>query len=109
MSEGAKREGPGDASEAEPELLDAQGRHRPRFVLGFPSEPELTELVALFEKGDFKTLSERAPELEARSADPRVRAACQELVRRTRPDPTVKILLAIALGFFAFVVVWTYW
>jgi hypothetical protein len=93
----------------EPDALDPEGRYRPRFVLSFPADPELDELVALFENGDFATLSERAPKLAASSADPRVRAACKELVRRTRPDPTVKLMLAIAIGFCAFLLLWTYW
>lgn len=100
------------ADEAAPpsrDALDADGRYRPRFVLGFPEDPELDALVALFEKGDFRALAERAPKVAERSEDPRVKEACQELLDRIRPDPTVKLLLAIAIGFFLFVVVWTYW
>jgi hypothetical protein len=97
-----------DATAPEP-TLDADGRERPRFVLSFPDDAELQALVRLFERGDFHALSVEAPKLAQRTADPSVRAACEELLRRTRPDETVKLLLALALAFFAFLVVWTYW
>jgi hypothetical protein len=97
------------AAPRDEEAFDADGRFRPRFVLSFPDDPDLRALVVLFEKGDFKTLNERAPELARRTQDRDVRAACEELMRRTRPDPTIKLMLLLAIGFFFFLVVWTYW
>jgi hypothetical protein len=105
MSEGREREpAKGELEEA----LDADGRLRPRFVLDFPKDPELLELVELFERGDFRALRMRAPELATRTEDAVVRAACQELLRRIQPDPTVKVLLALALAFFGFLLAWAY-
>lgn len=108
---------PPPAAEADPngapdgetkDALDAEGRCRPRFVLDFPKDPELLELVALFERGDFRSLRTRAPVLATKTADPAVQAACAELLRRVQPDPTVKLLLGLSFAFFCFLCAWAY-
>jgi hypothetical protein len=97
-------------TEAKPEvaLLDADGRFRPAFVLNFPQDAELNALVALFERGDFRTLNQQAPLLAARTNDAAIKTACEDLVRRTRPDPLVKAFLGIAIALALFLVAWSY-
>ncbi len=73
--------------------LDAHGRERPRFLLSFPSDPELDRLVAAFERGDFATVRADAPALAERTEDEHVRDAALELRRRLDPDPLIKYLL----------------
>ena len=77
---------------ARPEL-DAAGRERPRFVLSFPSDPELDRLVAAFERGDFAAVRSGALPLAERADDERVRDAALELRRRIDPDPLIRYLL----------------
>lgn len=77
---------------ARPEL-DAAGRERPRFVLSFPSDPELDRLVAAFERGDFAAVRAGALPLAERAEDERVRDAALELRRRIDPDPLIRYLL----------------
>ena len=98
---------------ARPELeakptLNAEGRERPRFLLEFPSDPALDELVRAFEAGNYEAVREGAPKLAESTEDPIVRAAARELRRRIDPDPLMKFLLFVALGLFAFVVWHTY-
>lgn len=88
--------------------LDADGRERPRFLLSFPSDPQLDVLVRAFERGDFASVREAAPKLAASTADPAVRAAALELRRRIDPDPTVVRLLLLACALLIFVSVWAY-
>jgi hypothetical protein len=94
---------------SESDALDAQGRHRPRFVLGFPNDPDLMELSAAYERGDFAFVRKHAAALIDKSPDPVVRAAAKELRRRIDPDPQVVWLLCLALGLLVFLGVWTYW
>ena len=77
---------------ARPEL-DAASRERPRFVLSFPSDPELDRLVAAFERGDFAAVRSGALPLAERAEDERVRDAALELRRRIDPDPLIRYLL----------------
>jgi hypothetical protein len=94
MSEGAK--------------LDADGRERPKFVLAFPSDPELDALVRAFESGNFALIRKEASKLAASTTDPAVREAALELRRRIDPDPTVVRLLLLSFALLVFVVVWAY-
>ncbi len=89
-------------------LLDADGRERPPFLLGFPRDPELRELSAAFERGDFALVRKRALQLAESTQDQAVKAAALELLRRTQPDPLVQLLLLMAIGLFLFLVGWTY-
>ena len=84
------------------------GRERPRFLLAFPKDPELQELVRAFEAGNYQIVRLGAPKLAAKTEDPIVRAAARELRRRIDPDPLMKYLLWVALALFVFVVWYTY-
>lgn len=88
--------------------LDADGRERPRFLLSFPSDPQLDVLVRAFEEGNFALVRESAPKLATSTADPAVRDAALELRRRIDPDPTVVRLLLLSLALLAFVAIWAY-
>jgi hypothetical protein len=101
------RAGAGDAS-ARRSLLDENGRERPRFVLAFPSDPALDELVRAFEKGDYARVRREAPLLAERSTDPDVRTAALELRRRLDPDPLFKYLLAVGFALLVFLTLYVY-
>lgn len=90
-----KKKRKAEVVEASPQrsALDAQGRERPRFLLSFPSDPDLDRLVAAFERGDFATVRADAPALAERTEDAHVRDAALELRRRLDPDPLIKYLL----------------
>lgn len=88
--------------------LFADGRERPRFLLEFPDDPELTRLAAAFEAGDYRAVRIGAGRLAETTEDPLVREAARELRRRIDPDPLMKYLLAVALTLFVFVVWYTY-
>lgn len=98
---------PAPASEASAEL-NAEGRERPRFLLEFPNDPALQQLVRAFEAGNYQAVREGAAALAESTEDPIVRAAARELGRRIEPDPLMKYLLFVALGLFVFVVWYTY-
>ena len=89
-------------------VLNAEGRERPRFLLEFPNDPALQQLVRAFEAGNYQAVREGAAELAQSTEDPIVRAAARELGRRIDPDPLLKYLLFVALGLFVFVVWYTY-
>lgn len=88
--------------------LNADGRERPRFLLEFPKDPALQQLVAAFEAGNYHAVREGSAKLVASTEDPIVRAAARELARRIEPDPLMKYLLLVAVGLFVFVVWYTY-
>ena len=89
-------------------VLNAEGRERPRFLLEFPEDPALQQLVRAFEAGNYQAVREGAAKLAQSTEDPIVRAAARELGRRIEPDPLMKYLLFVALGLFVFVVWYTY-
>lgn len=89
-------------------VLNAEGRERPRFLLEFPNDPALQQLVSAFEAGNYHAVREGSAKLAESTADPIVRAAARELARRIEPDPLMKYLLFVALGLFVFVVWYTY-
>jgi hypothetical protein len=93
---------------AESPALNAEGRERPRFLLEFPNDPALQQLVSAFEAGNYRAVREGSAKLSASTEDPIVRAAARELSRRIEPDPLMKYLLFVALGLFVFVVWYTY-
>jgi len=93
---------------AEAAALNAEGRERPRFLLEFPNDPALQQLVSAFEAGNYRAVREGAAKLSASTEDPIVGAAARELARRIEPDPLMKYLLFVALGLFVFVVWYTY-
>jgi hypothetical protein len=88
---------------------DAEGRDRPRFLLKFPEDPELEELMAAFEAGNFAAVRAEAPRLIERTERPEVKRAAEELLRRIEPDPLVKFLLGVAVFLFVAVVAYVYY
>ncbi len=89
-------------------VLNAAGRERPRFLLGFPQHPDLARLAAAFEAGNYALVREEAETLAERAESPAVRDAALELRRRIDPDPLTKYLLALtaalllSLAYFAY-------
>ena len=79
---------------------------RPSFAREFPRTAELDALVDAFARGDYAHVREAAPSLDTAS-DPAVREAARTLVQRTRPDPVVVVLLAIAAATFAVIAAWS--
>jgi hypothetical protein len=89
-------------------VLDAAGRERPRFLLGFPQDPDLARLAAAFEAGNYALVRAEAEALAERTDNRAVRDAALELRRRIAPDPLAKYLLALtaalllSLAYFAY-------
>ncbi len=100
--------GPGATPERARAELDAAGRERPRFVLSFPSDPELDRLVAAFERGDFAAVRAGAMPLAERAEDERVRDAALELRRRIDPDPLIRYLLLASVVLLVVLVLHAY-
>jgi len=95
----------------EPELrpaLGPDGRERPAFLLGFPTDPELERLMRAFELGNYALVRTGAPELAQRTTDAKVRAAAEELGRRIEPDPLMKILLGLSITLLVVLTFWAY-
>jgi len=67
----------------------------PAFARSFPAEVRLDVLVQAFEEGNYRKVRRDAPELARSSEDPAVKAAAEELVRRTKPDPLMVWLLVL--------------
>ena len=98
---------PGPTSETH--RLDANGRERPAFVFDYPRhDPELNALVDAFELGNFLLVRKRATPLAESSGDPEVKRAALDLLRRTRPDPLVRLFLLVAVLLFTFLAAWSY-
>jgi hypothetical protein len=95
-------------SDDDPAVLDASGRERPRFLLGFPQDPDLARLATAFEAGNYALVRAEAEALAERTENPAVRDAARELRRRIDPDPLAKYLLALtaalllSLAYFAY-------
>jgi hypothetical protein len=99
--------------EAEPEMpsgpvLGPEGSERPTFVLDFPKDAELDRVVRAFELGNYVFVREHARKLAESASDQAVRRAAEELLRRIEPDPLVKILLAMSVALFLFMVFYAY-
>jgi hypothetical protein len=95
-------------SEDDDVVLDATGRERPRFLLGFPQHPELTRLTAAFEAGNYALVRAEAEALAERAESPAVRDAALELRRRIDPDPLTKYLLALTAALLLFLAYFAY-
>jgi hypothetical protein len=79
---------------------------RPSFAREFPRTPELDALVDAFARGDYARVRDSAPGLDGHT-DAAVREAVRTLVQRTKPDPIVLTLLAIAAVTFAVLAAWS--
>jgi hypothetical protein len=88
--------------------LDAAGRERPRFLLGFPNHPDLARLAAAFEAGNYALVRAEAEALAERAETPAVRDAALELRRRIEPDPLAKYMLAITAALLLLLAYWAY-
>ncbi len=88
--------------------LDADGMERPVFLLDFPEDPALEELISAFESGNYAFIRREAEKVAAAAADPAVRDAALDLRRRIDPDPVAKYLLVIAALLLVFLIVWVY-
>ena len=78
----------------------------PAFARDYPRVPELDALVRAFAAGDYAHVRAHAPELAAKTEDPRVRDAARELVDRTRADPLAKALLLVTLVLLVAMTAW---
>lgn len=87
---------------------DALGRERPRFLLRFPRDPKLDELVRAFEAGDYATVRAQAPILARQSTRAKVRAAARELLRRIEPDPLLKYVFLLLAALLLYLAFWAY-
>jgi len=88
--------------------LNALGEERPAFLLEYPHDPELEQLIEAFENGNFAMVRRNARELARRTHDEAVRRAALELRRRIDPDPLVLVMLALSIALFAFITLWIY-
>ena len=95
-------------SEDDDAVLDATGRERPRFLLGFPQHPDLARLAAAFEAGNYALVRADAEALAERTDNPAVRDAALELRRRIDPDPLAKYLLALTAALLLFLAYFAY-
>lgn len=96
------------ASASKRAKLNAAGEERPAFLLDFPGDPQLEQLIAAFEAGNFAQVRAQAPQLAASSSDDAVRRAALELRRRTDPDPLLVGLLGLCIVLFVFLAAWVY-
>lgn len=97
-----------EAEQAEAQLVDAEGRERPLFVLAFPKDPALDKLVRAFELGNYAYVRENARDLAEKTSNPRVRDAAEELAKRIEPDPLIKILLGLSIALLVALTIWAY-
>jgi hypothetical protein len=88
--------------------LDASGRERPRFLLGFPQHPDLSRLTAAFEAGNYALVRDEAEAVAERAESPAVRDAALELRRRIEPDPLAKYMLALTAALLLFLAYFAY-
>ncbi len=85
---------------------NAKSWGHPAFAKDFPANDELTRLVDAFARGDYATVRADAPKLAASTDDVAVKRAANTLRRRIEPDPTSKVLLALAALLLAFLSLW---
>ena len=95
-------------SEDDDAALDASGRERPRFLLGFPQHPDLARLSVAFEAGNYALVRAEAEALAERAESPAVRDAALELRRRIEPDPLAKYMLALTAALLLFLAYFAY-
>lgn len=78
----------------------------PSFARDFPENESLDALVQAFARGDYATVRAGAPKLAAATEDAEVKRAAELLRARIEPDPTSRILFALAAALLAFLTVW---
>jgi hypothetical protein len=80
----------------------------PAFAKGFPRDPALDRLVALFEQGNYAQVRKDAATLLKSTEDAAVRRAVKDVLERLRPDPLALYLLVAAAALLAVLAGW-YW
>jgi hypothetical protein len=80
----------------------------PHFTSHFPDDPELQALVRAFEDGRYAHVRRYAPELAAKTDDPKIAEAALELRRRLDPDPLARNLLLAAIALLVVLAVWSF-
>lgn len=78
--------------------LTPDGRERPRFLLEFPDDAGLNQVIAAFEAGNYAEVRSLVPQLLEESESEAVREALLEIRRRIEPDPLMKYLLLASIG-----------
>jgi hypothetical protein len=76
----------------------------PAFARSFPEEPRLDALVQAFVQGDYARVRREGPVLAKTAEKDEVKSAALELVRRTKADPLMVLLLlltSLLLGFLS--------
>jgi hypothetical protein len=74
----------------------------PAFARSFPEEPGLNALVQAFVQGDYARVRRDGPALAETAEKAEVKSAAQELVRRTKADPLMVLLLLLTLLLLGF-------
>jgi hypothetical protein len=81
----------------------------PTFAKDFPKDAALDALVAAFDRGDFARVRREAPRLALASPSDEVRAAAEELARRTRPDRLSIVFFALTAALLVFLSGYWWW
>jgi hypothetical protein len=82
---------------------------RPAFAAAFPDDPALNALLASFERGDFGRVRSDAAKVIREAPSSEVRAAAEEILARTRPDPLSKVFFLLAAGLLLFLSAYWWW
>jgi hypothetical protein len=90
-----------DTSKAEAKPED----DRPFFARAYPRSPELEPLIVAFDRGNYALVRTDARALADKTSDARVKAAAEDLLRRTRPDSLSTALVLLALGLLVYIAI----
>lgn len=88
--------------------LNADGMERPTFLLDFPEDPALEQLIEAFEAGNYARVRAGADALAQATSNRAVRNAALELRGRIEPDPLAKYLLLISAALLVVLTLWAY-
>ncbi len=67
----------------------------PAFARDFPEDPRLDALVRAFADGDYARVRQGVPEVVGTAESEVVKRAAEELLRRTKPDRLMVLLLVL--------------
>ncbi len=103
----AEDEPEGEASKAEASKAEAPKAEddRPFFARAYPRSPELEPLIVAFDRGNYALVRTDARALADKTSDVAVKAAAEDLLRRTRPDSLSSALVLIALGLLVYIAI----
>jgi hypothetical protein len=85
------------------------GDTRPLFARGYPRDAALDALVGAFVRGDFGRVRRDAPPVILDGSSPEVRAAAEDVLARTRPDPLSRVFFALTAALLLFLSVYWWW